>query len=74
MEAKRARIDVQKGCIDIHVSMDVLRNPKALPLTLRNIVVALMEHVSFDDRKTFFEFMRVVSKLDLTFELLRLDD
>lgn len=74
MEAKRARIDVQNGCIDIHVPMDVLRNPEALPLTLRNIVVALTEYVSLDDRKTFLEFMHVVSKLDATFEFLHLDD
>jgi hypothetical protein len=74
MEAKRARIDVQKGCIDIHVPMDVLRNPEALPLTLRNIVVALTEYVSLDDRKTFLEFMHVVGKLDAAFEFLHLDD
>ncbi len=74
MEAKRARIDVQNGCIDIHVSMDVLRNPEALPLTLRNIVVALTESVPLDDRETFLEFMGVISKLDAAFDFLHVDD
>jgi len=74
MEAKMARLDVQNGCIDVHVPMDVLRNPETLPLALRNIVVALTKYVPFDDRKTFLEFMHVVGKLDATFEFLHLDD
>ncbi|MGI8938657.1 MAG: hypothetical protein ACR2JF_10680 [Iamia sp.] len=74
MEAKMARLDVQNGCIDVHVPMDVLRNPETLPLVLRNIVVALTKYVPLDDRKTFLEFMHVVGKLDATFEFLHLDD
>jgi hypothetical protein len=74
MEAKQARIDVQNGCIDVHIPMDVLRNPEALPLMLRNIVVALTKYVQLQDRKTFLEFMTVVNKLDATFQFLHLDD
>jgi hypothetical protein len=74
MKATMAKIDVRKGCIDIHVPMDVLHNPEALPLTLRNIVVGLSRFVPLGDRKTFVEFMRVVGKLDAAFEFLHLDD
>ncbi len=73
MEATTAKIDVRKGYIDIHVSLDVLHIPEALPLTLRNIVVELSRFVPLGDRKTFVEFMTVVGKLDAAFKSLHDD-
>ncbi len=62
-------------CMDIQVSLDVLREPEALPLVLRNIVVLMSDYIPDDDnwKTTFREFMKVVCELDRSFKSLHDD-
>jgi hypothetical protein len=70
MKVETANVNERTNTIEIHVSMDVLKYPEVLPLTLRNIVVLLARRIPRGDIETFKAYMSVVCDLERTFRSL----